>query len=116
MSLEDLDPVLTPPKRLAALGILDAAIRVEFGFLRDRLDLSDSDLSKQLKALTDAGYATKRRTGRGTSRRSWFAITPLGKQALRAHANALRALVDPLPAHDAETVLHQEQADQDEGA
>lgn len=98
MSLDALDPVLVPPKRLAALGVLDAAKQVEFGFLRDYLGLSDSDLSKQLKALTDAGYASSRRTGRGRSRKSWFSVTSDGSAALAAHAAALRALVSPVAA------------------
>ena len=53
MSLSDLDPHLTAPKRLAALGILSATKRVEFGYVRDQLQLSNSDLSKQLKVLLD---------------------------------------------------------------
>lgn len=95
MSLEDLDPHLTAPKRLAALGILSAAKKVEFGYLRDQLQLSDSDLSKQLKVLTDAGYATSTRTGKGKTRASWFAITGDGSAALTRHAAALQALLQP---------------------
>lgn len=98
MSLGDLDPHLTAPKRLAAMGILSAAKKVEFGYLRDQLQLSDSDLSKQLKVLTDAGYATSVRTGKGKTRASWFSITKEGDAALQAHANALQALLQPPPA------------------
>ena len=64
MSIDALDPHLTAPKRLAALAILDAVAKAEFSYLRE-LGLSDSDLSKQLKVLTDAGYATSKRTGKG---------------------------------------------------
>ena len=95
MSLEDLDPNLTVPKRLAAMGILSAARKVEFGYLRDQLQLSDSDLSKQLKVLADAGYLTTKRTGKGKTRASWFAITTEGKRALDAHAAALQQLLAP---------------------
>ncbi len=97
MSLEDLDPHLTAPKRLAALGILSAAKKAEFGYLRDQLQLSDSDLSKQLKVLTDAGYATSTRTGKGKTRASWFSITSEGSEALERHAAALHALLQPGP-------------------
>lgn len=95
MSLGDLDPHLTAPKRLAAMGILSAAKKVEFGYLRDQLQLSDSDLSKQLKVLTDAGYATSVRTGKGKTRTSWFSITKEGTKSLRAHATALQSLLQP---------------------
>lgn len=104
MSLEDLDPHLTVPKRLAAIGLLAASKKAEFSFLRDRLQLTDSDMSKQLKVLTDAGYVTSKRTGKGKTRASWFAITPEGKAALDQHAAALqRLLAPPAPAdqHDA---------------
>ena len=70
---------------------------VEFGYLREHLQVSDSDLSKQLKVLADAGYATTRRTGKGRTRASWFAATDRGRTALQAHAAALQALVDPVP-------------------
>lgn len=95
MGLDDLDPILNPPKRLACLGALAAVRTVEFAALRDLLRVSDSDLSKQLKALGDAGYLTSSKTGRGAERRTWLAITDLGTDALDAHTTALRSLTDP---------------------
>lgn len=95
MSLDDLDPHLVVPKRLAAMGLLAAASKAEFSYLRDQLDLSDSDMSKQLKVLTDAGYVTSKRTGKGKTRASWFSITKDGKTALDSHAAALRDLLQP---------------------
>ena len=37
----------------------------EFAFLREVLAISDSDLSKQMSALAEAGYVTVKKTGRG---------------------------------------------------
>lgn len=104
MSLDELDPNLTAPKRLAAMGLLAAARKVEFSYLRDRLQLTDSDLSKQLRVLVDAGYATTRRTGKGRTRASWFSITPAGRAALDAHGAALRRLLEPAPPPPSEPV------------
>lgn len=98
MSLGDLDANLTTPKRLALMGLLASASRIEFAYMRDRLELSDTDLSKQLKVLVDAGYVTSKRTGKGKTRTSWFSITAEGEQALARHAEVLRSLVDPTPA------------------
>ena len=62
MSIAALDPLIHPPKRLAAMAILAASDWADFTFLRARLDASDSDLSKQMKVLQDAGYAPERGT------------------------------------------------------
>lgn len=95
VSLAELDPLLTAPKRLASLGAIAAVRRVEFAALRELIDVSDSDLSKQLKALADAGYIESRKTGRGAKRRTWLSVTVEGRDALAAHTDALRSLVDP---------------------
>lgn len=97
MSLDDLDENLTAPKRLAAMGLLASTKRVEFSYLRDQLQLSDSDLSKQLKVLLDAGYVTTKRTGKGKTRASWFSATTAGRGALDRHAQALQRLLAPVP-------------------
>ncbi|QRY63357.1 transcriptional regulator [Gordonia sp. PDNC005] len=90
--LGDLDPVLTPPKRLAALAVLRNATTTDFTFLRDHLAVSDSDLSKQMAALVDARYVsvTKSR-GRGGS--TTYKITGDGKKAFEAHKRALERLI-----------------------
>ena len=98
MSLDRLDPLLTGPKRLAALGVLANSQHTEFAFLRDILELSDSDLSKQMSALTEAGYATVNKTGRGRHRQTWYKITKPGRHALKQHIAALNALVSDAPA------------------
>jgi DNA-binding MarR family transcriptional regulator len=93
MSLDKLDPLLSTPKKLAAIGMLSNVAKVEFAFMREHLNLSDSDLSKQMSALVDAGYVTSRKSGRGSGRKTWFSITAAGKRALNSHLDALNALV-----------------------
>lgn len=105
MSLDRIDPVLAPPKRLAALGMLVHAKQVEFAFIRDQLGLSDSDLSKQMSALVEAGYVVSRKTGKGRTRSTWFRATSRGRDALAVHVAALNALVQvpsaPPPSEEA---------------
>lgn len=98
MSLDAIDPLLTAPKRLAVLGVLANSSNTEFAFLREHLELSDSDLSKQMSALVESGYASVRKTGRGRHRQTWFRITKPGRLALRAHVAALHALVTEAPS------------------
>lgn len=97
MSIGDLDPVIHAPKRLGAMAILASAKWVEFSFLREQLDVSDSDLSKQMTALTDASYAEVRKNGHGRGSTTWFAITSSGRSAFDSHVAALRALVENAP-------------------
>lgn len=97
MSLDEVDPVLLAPKRLAAVGILAASTTAEFAFLREHLGVSDSDLSKQMAALLDAGYVAVRKTGRAAQRRTWYRLTSDGRAALHRHVAALNALVDAAP-------------------
>lgn len=99
MTLADLDSVLSAPKRLGIMAMLDAAKSVEFSFLREQLGLSDSDLSKQMSALCDAGYARMRKTGHGRGSTTWFAVTRDGKRAFDTHVRALKQLIeDPASA------------------
>jgi len=93
VSLAELDTLLSTPKKLAALGMLANVGRIEFTFMRDHLDLSDSDLSKQMRALIDAEYVKVKKTGRGRDRQTWYSITKLGGKALRSHMTALNDLV-----------------------
>lgn len=97
MSLGDLDSVLSPAKRLAILGMLVSTTKVEFQFIRDYLELSDSDLSKQLAALGDAGYIEVRKVGSRSKRRTWINLTTAGGAALEAHLAALNSLIHTEP-------------------
>lgn len=93
--LSALDPVLTAPKRLAALALLHSVESVDFGYLRDRLGLSASDLSKQMAALGEARYLTVTKSGRGPGATTTYAITGEGRAAYRRHREALQRLLDP---------------------
>lgn len=97
MSVADLDPVIHAPKRLGAMAMLNATEWVEFSFLRESLDVSDSDLSKQMGQLVDAGYAKVRKSGFGRGATTWFGMTPSGRKAFERHISALRALVEDAP-------------------
>ncbi len=50
------DELIHPSTRLSIVALLAAADWVDFAFVRDRLSLSDSALSKQFATLESAGY------------------------------------------------------------
>jgi DNA-binding transcriptional ArsR family regulator len=93
VNLAGLDPVVHAPKRLAAMAILNASEWVESAFLREQLGLSDSDLSKQMSALLEAGYTRVQKRGSGRGPSTWFRITRTGRRAFDGHVAALNALV-----------------------
>ncbi len=92
-ALSRLDPVIHAPKRLAAMAILANASSCDFPFLKDQLRLADSDLSKQMTTLVDAGYVTVRKSGRGRGSVTTYRITRSGRRAYATHRAALTALL-----------------------
>jgi DNA-binding MarR family transcriptional regulator len=88
-----LDPLIHPTNRLRVCAALAAAGRVEFSLVQQAVGLSASALSKQVHALTGAGYVTQSR-GVADSRRIWLRLTPAGRTAYRSHLAALQALID----------------------
>lgn len=91
--IDGLDPVIHAPKRLAAVAILANASSASFRFLKEHLELSDSDLSKQMSALENAGYVTATKDGRGRGASTTYTLTKTGRQAFTAHRRALQELL-----------------------
>lgn len=92
--IDGLDPVIHAPKRLAAMAVLANATTVTFRFLKDYLQVTDSDLSKQMSALEAARYVATTKTGHGRGAMTTYRMTKAGEQAYAAHRDALRTLLD----------------------
>jgi DNA-binding MarR family transcriptional regulator len=91
--MEAWDPALQPPARLALMTMLTTVSQVEFATVRERLDVSDSVLSKHISALVALGYVKSAKgthVGRRTTR---ISLTSKGRSALSTHVAALRALI-----------------------
>ena len=91
--IEGLDAVIHVPKRLAAMAILANAPSASFRFLRDQLEITESDLSKQMSTLEAAGYVSSSKDGRGRGGSTTYAMTKEGSRAYQAHCAALRRLI-----------------------
>jgi DNA-binding MarR family transcriptional regulator len=87
------DELIHPSTRLSIVALLAAADWVDFAFVRDRLGLSDSALSKQFATLEEAGYLTVERELRDRRHRVRVRLTPVGRKAFDGHVAALRAIV-----------------------
>ncbi|MQY10167.1 hypothetical protein SRB5_02740 [Streptomyces sp. RB5] len=93
MTRARFDELIHPSTRLTLVATLAAADWAEFAFLKERLRLSDSALSKQLATLEEAGYVTTERRPAGTRRKVRARLTPAGREAFDGHVAALRAIV-----------------------
>ena len=89
-----IDPVIHPPARLQLMTLLTAVSEAEFATLRDNLRVSDSVMSKHISALAGPGYVASRKGTHEGRRTTWVRITTRGRRALKAHVDALRALID----------------------
>jgi DNA-binding MarR family transcriptional regulator len=99
-----LDPLIHPITRLSICGVLAAgADWVEFAALRDATGISDSVLSKQSRVLEDAGYVEVRKGAVGRRPRTWFRLTPEGRQALQGHLAWLVQLEEAVSASTRDT-------------
>jgi DNA-binding MarR family transcriptional regulator len=85
------DELIHPSTRLSIVAVLASADWIEF--VRDRLGLSDSALSKQLATLEEAGYVTTERPLTNRRRRVRARLTDAGRRAFDAHVAALRDIV-----------------------
>ena len=76
--MADLDRHLQAPARLKLVTMLTAVSEAEFAVVRDRLDVSDSVLSKHLSALAEVGYVRVRKGAHQGRRTTWLSLTAAG--------------------------------------
>jgi DNA-binding MarR family transcriptional regulator len=88
--------VVHAPTRLRICGLLRRAEELEFSVIRDALELSDANLSKNLAVLANAGLVSVRKEAsekRSDARRlTWVALTGAGREVVEEHLAALRAI------------------------
>lgn len=90
--MSSLDPMIHAPARLQLCGILAQVEDAEFSFVKERLGVSDSVLSKHTRALEEAGYLAISKRVLGGRQRTWLAITEFGRAAFRSHVQELQRL------------------------
>jgi DNA-binding MarR family transcriptional regulator len=96
-----LDPVVHFPIRLSILAVLSEVDEAEFRFIAETVEVNAATMSKQMTILEEAGLVRVRKGYAGRRPRTWLALTPLGREKLGAHLDALRSIVEPAPKHDA---------------
>jgi DNA-binding MarR family transcriptional regulator len=89
-----LDDLLGHPVRFSIAALLVAASKVEFSFVRDHLEVNDSNLSKQVSTLEQAGYVKVDKGFVGKRGRTWLSLTREGRRAFERHLAALRKIAE----------------------
>jgi DNA-binding MarR family transcriptional regulator len=89
----NFDELIHPSTRLSIVALLAATDWVDFSFVRDRLRLSDSALSKQFATLEAAGYVAVERRLADRRRRVQVRLTDTGRGAFEGHVAALQEVI-----------------------
>jgi len=88
-----LDDVVHQRVRLGILTIAHEARQVEFGYLRESLELTAGNLSQHLSVLEKAGLVTIEKGYAGKRARTWITLTAAGTTALREEIDQLKLLI-----------------------
>jgi DNA-binding MarR family transcriptional regulator len=89
-----LDDAIHAPVRLSVMAALASAERIDFRFLRDLLEVSDSLLSKHMSHLEEAGYVQVIKGYHGKRPRTWYSLSDTGRRAFDNYLAALHEIVD----------------------
>ncbi len=96
----ELDEAIHQPVRLSIMAILAHSKKVDFAFLRDHLELGDSNLSRHLTALESLNYIVIEKVFEGKRPRTWVSLSPAGRAAFENHVRLLRQIVDPVSKNE----------------
>ncbi len=89
-----LDPIIHPPTRFSIMAVLVAADKVEFRFIRDTVEISDSALSQHVTTLEKAGYVKVKKGQAGRRPRTWLSVTRAGRAAFNGHLAVLNQIAN----------------------
>jgi DNA-binding MarR family transcriptional regulator len=79
--------------RLGIMSILVVNDWVEFGMLKEMLDITDGNLASHISALEKADYVQVKKQFVGKKPNTSYAVTKQGKKAFNDHLDALEQLL-----------------------
>ena len=90
---KELDKIIHSPVRLGIMSALVSEKEVDFKFLKDKLDLSDGNLSANMTKLEDAGFVHINKFIKDKKTRTLYKITNKGREALRRYVDNLEKII-----------------------
>ena len=91
-----LDDTVHQRVRLGILAIAHEARQVEFGYLREHLELTAGNLSQHLAVLESAGLISIEKGYAGKRARTWVTLTKAGRAALTKEITQLKLLISQI--------------------
>lgn len=91
--IADLNKAFESRVRLGIMSILIVNDMVDFGTLKEQLQLTDGNMASHLSALEKADYISITKQFIGKKPNTTYAVTPLGKKAFSDHLDVLEKLI-----------------------
>lgn len=88
--MNDLDPVLNTPVRLAIVSTLITVKQADFNHLMEITKTTQGNLSHQLKKLKSVGYVEIEKTFKGNYPHTICHLTPKGKKAFEIYVENIK--------------------------
>lgn len=89
----ELNKIIHSPVRLGIMTALVSAAEIDFTFLKEKLDLSDGNLSANMTKLEEAGYVTIRKFFKEKKPKTVYRITDKGRKAFKNYVENLEKII-----------------------
>lgn len=90
----EVNKLIHAPIRLGIMTILNSAKKVNFIYLREKLDVTDGNLSSHMEKLEKAGYVKVKKTFLDKKPNTVYSITEKGKKAFRGYLEHLEKIIE----------------------
>lgn len=91
---EEFDKILCSQARLAIISLLFKGDEVDFVFLREKLGLSEGNLSAHLRTLEEAGFIKIKKSFFERKPRTTYKITHKGQKHFIQYVNMLEKIIE----------------------
>jgi len=97
--MEDFNPaevnkLIHAPIRLGIMTILSSVNKVNFIYLRKKLEVTDGNLSSHMEKLESAGYVKVKKVFTDKKPNTIYSITEKGKKAFRGYLEHLEKILE----------------------
>ncbi len=91
--LDKINKLFENRVRLAVMSLLMVEEWMDFGRLKETLDLTDGNLSSHIAKLEGKGYVEVRKQFVGKKPQTSYRATPAGRRAFQDHLDALEKII-----------------------